>query len=1026
MAVNILKPSTWFPKQEVTITTIPAKEPTPKESAPKITATSASKQTSTNFLPGGVYATPSGPVSVAPGSVPPSGSIPITKFPSSGGGGSNIIINPSSPTGYSDISGQPVSVAPSAAAKIISQQNIQQQIAIKQQQAFMQQEKTKQQLFSQQQIQPYLYQKQIDTFISPEGRAIPIYQTYYVDENKKERLATAEEQEYYSSHPTEQNILQARTTPIKLPEKIYEQAIKPTYEKIKGYYTSAETEASKRTVKPIIEATKIREIITAEPDTGLIGLQKGFTLGILKDIEEEPIKQVALVGIGYGIGKAVSGGEYIAAKIGIGKVGGIGAKVVVAGLTGLYAYDVGTQIYYSKDVAEIEEHIGVAAKDIFLLGVGGKAAQPKKIAIEDLETIKIYQKEGKIPYKSPAEEFAGEPVVFYKEEKLGRKMIISKDYAKANLPEEPIKFVFEPTFEQQRQITRLNKDLDILELIKTKEGIKFKIREAPKPESLLYFDREPINIKVSGEFTLYHGTTDKAINDILKEGLKPAIKTGKSPGIAELPKEVFLTEDIEAAKGYAARAAVKLGGEPRIVEVRIPIEELKGKTFGTLGEISVKEVPKERISIYKGYPEIREAPAIPKVKINKPIEFEIKPTFEQQRQITRLNKELDVLEYTQGKFKIREAPAPESLKVLNEIRNVEVIVPKIDIQKTALEKFKKAEIISKDILSEKIPKLKTIKVYRDFDEEVSLGEKVIESGKQKQIQILKEPIQKEKIIQPITKEKLFQASMDIEKIPLKLKTEQEFIKSERKLLFGIPSFEKEKQQVKQKQVQYVKQVSIINQEFIQPSATIQKTKQVFAFAQPQAQPQAQAQATKQLQRQIYGFAQPQPQIQKRSQRQRQSYTFKDPQMLREDYLIKTPQRKKPALQSKYSTERAISKELGYDVFKIKKGKPVVVAKGLYKSAALDIGTEITLKDLTATFGIRPSDISPRDIATRQEFRRFGSLFREPTLKSKYRKYGQVYVQRQRRTDIGTGRLTFLGEKKAIQSARMKKIMEAIA
>ena len=116
----------------------------------------------------------------------------------------------------------------------------------------------------------------------------------------------------------------------------------------------------------------------------------------------------------------------------------------------------------------------------------------------------------------------------------------------------------------------------------------------------------------------------------------------------------------------------------------------------------------------------------------------------------------------------------------------------------------------------------------------------------------------------------------------------------------------------------------------------------------------------------------------------------------------------------------------FEIFKIVKRKPVRVSGGYSKGTALDLAIREASKDLTATVGIRKSDIPLRDIQTYGEFQRYKQLFREPAKKSPYRKYGDiVLVQKQKKVGTAGGRLTFFGEKSAIQRARMNKIMNII-
>ena len=123
-----------------------------------------------------------------------------------------------------------------------------------------------------------------------------------------------------------------------------------------------------------------------------------------------------------------------------------------------------------------------------------------------------------------------------------------------------------------------------------------------------------------------------------------------------------------------------------------------------------------------------------------------------------------------------------------------------------------------------------------------------------------------------------------------------------------------------------------------------------------------------------------------------------------------------------TTERKLSRrERGYDIFKILKGKPQVVARGLYRESALDVGAREVMRNLRATFFLRKSDLTPREVTTGKEFSRYRDLFREPVRKSKYRKYGEAYIQKQSKVGMLGGRLAFPGEVKEIQVSRRRKM-----
>jgi hypothetical protein len=80
--------------------------------------------------------------------------------------------------------------------------------------------------------------------------------------------------------------------------------------------------------------------------------------------------------------------------------------------------------------------------------------------------------------------------------------------------------------------------------------------------------------------TLFHGTTSTSANNILRTGLKPAKTVGVSRGLPVKLPEVYLTSDIERAKGWAGRAVFGKGklipGEKvAVLEANIPVNVFK-------------------------------------------------------------------------------------------------------------------------------------------------------------------------------------------------------------------------------------------------------------------------------------------------------------------------------------------------------------------------------------------------------------------------------------------------------------------
>jgi len=155
----------------------------------------------------------------------------------------------------------------------------------------------------------------------------------------------------------------------------------------------------------------------------------GFSHDILQDVKERPIKQVGLVGAGYGIGfgssALVSGAGAITPVAGkAAQVGLIGAGV---GLGGLFAYSTGAKVMAAPSFEEKGGVMGVAAKDIMLMGVGAKAGQKgfqqatgwwrtrgrTELPLEDLTPE--YVIEGKKPF--PYAKTAKQEISFFKKGK---------------------------------------------------------------------------------------------------------------------------------------------------------------------------------------------------------------------------------------------------------------------------------------------------------------------------------------------------------------------------------------------------------------------------------------------------------------------------------------------------------------------------------------------------------------------------------------------------------------------------------
>jgi len=185
--------------------------------------------------------------------------------------------------------------------------------------------------------------------------------------------------------------------------------------------------------------------------------------------------------------------------------------------------------------------------------------------------------------------------------------------------------------------------------------------------------------------------------------------------------------------------------------------------------------------------------------------------------------------------------------------------------------------------------------------------------------------------------------------------------------------------------------------------SITKPKQIdkteLLFKQSQKFEQRLQQRQRQQQKQV--------QEQKQKQKQRMGFPFMFP-----------PQSTFADKTTSFATREG---EQGFDVYAIVKKKPKLVQRNLIKEDALDIGTRRVLKDLRATFFLKPSNKLGRDIETRKEFKTYRRLLRKPVKKSRLNKFGSnVFIQKKRKVGRLGGRLAFRGERQEIKRAAKKK------
>ena len=90
---------------------------------------------------------------------------------------------------------------------------------------------------------------------------------------------------------------------------------------------------------------------------------------------------------------------------------------------------------------------------------------------------------------------------------------------------------------------------------------------APNDEGEEYVGRSSIKGEVAD--IMYHGTTSNYLPGLLRLGLVPGKKETNYEGISH-PSAVFFTSRFDEAQHHAAHTAKKVGGDPVIVELKVP------------------------------------------------------------------------------------------------------------------------------------------------------------------------------------------------------------------------------------------------------------------------------------------------------------------------------------------------------------------------------------------------------------------------------------------------------------------------
>jgi hypothetical protein len=247
------------------------------------------------------------------------------------------------------------------------------------------------------QINPYI-KKEVTNYQKIENKNIPIVKYTYVNPTvlgkQEERPATTEEVKQYQDYEKALSLKSGTASTNKLP--VY----KPALDSIENIYNTLNNNVKESITYPIfagiekvskIDITNANQMSQFTPSILGIGgfgiklkpeqdIIAGFSAGILRDIKEEPLKQIALYGTGAGLGAAFKGGATALSTIP--KVGK-GASTVFK--TGAISYGIyqtagaigATSISASraKNMQDAGDIIGLSVKDLALIGIGFKGGE---------------------------------------------------------------------------------------------------------------------------------------------------------------------------------------------------------------------------------------------------------------------------------------------------------------------------------------------------------------------------------------------------------------------------------------------------------------------------------------------------------------------------------------------------------------------------------------------------------------------------------------------------------------------------
>lgn len=155
-------------------------------------------------------------------------------------------------------------------------------------------------------------------------------------------------------------------------------------------------------------AKPTKESFKSLQETPIPQFAGGAVEGIYVDVREKPLKQIALVGVGAGIGAGLKLGSVGITAVG-GAIGGVkGASIAstisAVGLTGTGAVlaskaakDIQKKVKEAEGAEQVGSVVGIAAKDLTIVGLGARAGQKSadkligKLSTRGLKEVKIEQ-----------------------------------------------------------------------------------------------------------------------------------------------------------------------------------------------------------------------------------------------------------------------------------------------------------------------------------------------------------------------------------------------------------------------------------------------------------------------------------------------------------------------------------------------------------------------------------------------------------------------------------------------------------